>query len=381
MTPPDFARELGARLGQRVRGRADAAPVGLLPPAQPRPPARRALPRRRRDAPGRRHPRRAARRRGDRRARRRRPPGRAARAGGERAHERHREPAARGRGARHDRAASRARSRSPAGCCRATCATTSTSSTSSSARSTTSSTSGDPDAADARRRRGGLGDGRPGPAPRARSTCSRTSPPATRCPAARCATSARACGGDLDGPPVRTEAELDRYCYRVAGTVGIVMAAMLGTRDARAPSRPPPRSGWPCSARTSCATSTRTARRAASTSRARPSTRFGGRRCPGAREALLRDQIARPTRSTSEGVAGIALLRRGRCAVARGGRMYREILRQIEREGYGARPGRAVGAAAPQALGRGHPRVRDLTVTGSVCPGARVLGASSGAGD
>ena len=39
MTPPDFARELGAVRGQRVRGRADAAPVGLLPRAQPRPPA------------------------------------------------------------------------------------------------------------------------------------------------------------------------------------------------------------------------------------------------------------------------------------------------------------------------------------------------------
>ena len=54
--------------------------------------------------------------------------------------------------------------------------------------------------------------------------------------------------------------------------------------------------------------------------------------------------------------------------------MYREILRQIERDGYGARPGRA---AVPRrrklwvAATRGF---SDLTVTGSVCPGARVLG-------
>jgi 15-cis-phytoene synthase len=35
-------------------------------------------------------------------------------------------------------------------------------------------------------------------------------------------------------------------------------------------------------------------------------------------------------------------LRHGGRAVAAAGAMYREILRQIEREGYGARPGRAV---------------------------------------
>ena len=48
------------------------------------------------------------------------------------------------------------------------------------------------------------------------------------------------------------------------------------------------------------------------------------------------------------------LLRNGRAAVARRGGMYREILRQIEREGYGARPGRAVVRAAAQA--RSSPR-------------------------
>ena len=36
------------------------------------------------------------------------------------------------------------------------------------------------------------------------------------------------------------------------------------------------------------------------------------------------------------------MLLRGRRAVAAAGGMYREILRQIEREGYGAQPGRAV---------------------------------------
>ena len=42
----------------------------------------------------------------------------------------------------------------------------------------------------------------------------------------------------------------------------------------------------------------------------------------------------------SRGVAAAA--RAGGRAIAAAAAMYREILRQIEREGYGARPGRAV---------------------------------------
>jgi 15-cis-phytoene synthase len=41
-------------------------------------------------------------------------------------------------------------------------------------------------------------------------------------------------------------------------------------------------------------------------------------------------------------MAGIPMLRRGRVAIRAAASMYREILRQIERDGYGAHPGRAV---------------------------------------
>ena len=68
--------------------------------------------------------------------------------------------------------------------------------------------------------------------------------------------------------------------------------------------------------------------------------RFGGLR-PGAREGLLRDQIARADALYERGCAGCPA-RQGRPAVAAAAAMYREILRQIERDGYGARPGRAV---------------------------------------
>ncbi len=39
---------------------------------------------------------------------------------------------------------------------------------------------------------------------------------------------------DLDGVEYRSWAQLDLYCYRVAGTVGELMAPVLGCRDARA---------------------------------------------------------------------------------------------------------------------------------------------------
>ena len=39
---------------------------------------------------------------------------------------------------------------------------------------------------------------------------------------------------DLAGPAIATDEELDRYCYQVAGTVGRLMAAILGVRDGRA---------------------------------------------------------------------------------------------------------------------------------------------------
>jgi phytoene synthase len=145
---------------------------------------------------------------------------------------------------------------------------------------------------------------------------------------------------DLARGTNQSEADVDVYCYRVAGTVGVVMAAVLGTRDPRAEAR------------------------AAALGRAMQRTnilrdidedlahgriylaeqtleRFGGLEC-GRREALLRDQIARADAEYERGLAGVASLVHGRRAVAASAAMYREILRQIERDGYGCLPGRAV---------------------------------------
>ena len=153
---------------------------------------------------------------------------------------------------------------------------------------------------------------------------------------------------DLEGAPIVTEDELDAYCHRVAGTVGIVMAAILGTTtpgaDAHAAAL------GQAMQRTNILRDIDEDAAHGRVYLARETLdRFGGRLDPGGREALLRDQIARADALYRMGFAGIPLLRRGRYAIAAAGGMYREILRQIEREGYGARPGRAV-VSGPRKL-------------------------------
>ncbi len=147
---------------------------------------------------------------------------------------------------------------------------------------------------------------------------------------------------DLAGAPVATEAGLDRYCYRVAGTVGVVMAEVLGVSDRGA--------ALPAAAALGMAMQRTNILRDIDEDLANervylPTETIARSGCtlePGCREALLRDQIARADALYEDGVAGVPLLLCGRRAITAAAAMYREILRQIEREGYGAQPGRAV---------------------------------------
>ncbi|HEV2775720.1 MAG TPA: phytoene/squalene synthase family protein [Solirubrobacteraceae bacterium] len=147
---------------------------------------------------------------------------------------------------------------------------------------------------------------------------------------------------DLAGTPITDEAELDRYCYRVAGTVGVVMAHVLGMHDSER--------ALPAAAALGMAMQRTNILRdidedlSAGRVYVAQSTleRFGGSLQAGRREALLRDQIARADALYERGCAGIELLARGQRAITAAAAMYREILRQIEREGYGAQGGRAV---------------------------------------
>jgi phytoene synthase len=146
---------------------------------------------------------------------------------------------------------------------------------------------------------------------------------------------------DLAGTPVLTEEALEVYCYRVAGTVGIVMSALLGTRPG-VDARPSAAALGKAMQRTNILRDIDEDLAAGRIYLAQETvSRFGSLE-PGKRAELLRDQIARADALYDEGIAGIPLLLSGRRAIRAAAFMYREILRQIEREGYGARPGRVV---------------------------------------
>lgn len=146
---------------------------------------------------------------------------------------------------------------------------------------------------------------------------------------------------DLAGTPIVTEEELELYCYRVAGTVGVTMAAILGTREG-VDALPAAAALGKAMQRTNILRDIDEDLENGRIYLARETvTRFGSLE-PGAREALMRDQIARADALYDEGIAGIDHLLTGRRAIRAAAHMYREILRQIEREGYGRRAGRVV---------------------------------------
>jgi phytoene synthase len=164
-----------------------------------------------------------------------------------------------------------------------------------------------------------------------------------RKPLPRAAFAAFAAGmrSDLAGLPPATEADVDEYCYRVAGTVGEVMAAVLGTRDPEA-ARPAAVALGMAMQRTNILRDIDEDAAAGRLYVAQETVLRFGPPEPGARGALVRDQIARADALYDAGLAGVGQLLHGRAAVRAAAWMYREILRQIERDGYGARRGRAV---------------------------------------
>jgi 15-cis-phytoene synthase len=146
---------------------------------------------------------------------------------------------------------------------------------------------------------------------------------------------------DLEGRPIDTEEELEVYCYRVAGTVGVTMTALLGARD-EAAALPAAAALGKAMQRTNILRDIDEDLAAGRIYLPRETIDRFGSLAPGRRAALLRDQIARADALYDEGIAGIDLLLSGRRAIRAAAHMYREILRQIEREGYGERSGRVV---------------------------------------
>ncbi|HET9075245.1 MAG TPA: phytoene/squalene synthase family protein [Solirubrobacteraceae bacterium] len=146
---------------------------------------------------------------------------------------------------------------------------------------------------------------------------------------------------DLDWRGCADERELDRYCYRVAGTVGLVMSALLGCED-------PDAAG--------CAVALGMAMQRTNILRdidedlrrgrvyisAEALARHGGSLSAGERSALMNDQITRADDLYRDGLAGVRTLAVGQLAVRFAAAMYREILREIERRDRAGLGGRAV---------------------------------------
>ena len=168
---------------------------------------------------------------------------------------------------------------------------------------------------------------------------------------------------DLAGPQIETDQDAAHYCYQVAGTVGRLMASMLGVapshereadRAARALGSAMQRTNILRDIDEDLANG-RVYLSAASL-RAHnidPAAASGSTSLRDAdRGELLRDEIARADTEYDEGLNGIRYLTHGGRSIRAAALLYREILRQIERDGYGARrPHRpVVGRARKAAL-------------------------------
>jgi phytoene synthase len=143
---------------------------------------------------------------------------------------------------------------------------------------------------------------------------------------------------DVARASIDTEEELERYCQRAGGSVGSMLAALLGTTRQEGIAR--------------MATLGRAMQRTnilrdidedAAHGRCYIATatieRFGTP-VPGKRAELMCEQIARADALYEQGLAATGMLVAGRRAMALSAALYREILRQIERDGYGRVPGR-----------------------------------------
>jgi phytoene synthase len=168
--------------------------------------------------------------------------------------------------------------------------------------------------------------------------------------------------GDLAGPHIQTDADLDLYCYQVAGTVGRLMAALLGVRrDDGAQADRAARALGAAMQRTNILRDVdedlangRLYLSAEALQRAGldPAATSGPTSLrDGDRQKLYRAEIARADADYEAGIKGIRHLQNGGRSIRVAAHLYREILRVIERDGFGVRrPHRPVVGRARKAV-------------------------------
>jgi phytoene synthase len=143
---------------------------------------------------------------------------------------------------------------------------------------------------------------------------------------------------DLAEATIETEEDLELYCQRVGGSIGFVLTSMLGSPDPRCAQMMADLGR--AFQRTNILRDIDEDRVHGRVYLARSTIERFGEPSPGSREPLLRDQIGRADRLYEQGLRAIPMLSRGRRAMALSTALYREILREIEREGYGRECGR-----------------------------------------
>jgi phytoene synthase len=148
------------------------------------------------------------------------------------------------------------------------------------------------------------------------------------------------CGGmrhDLAAARIETDADLTLYCEQAGGAVGVMLSCLLGTTHP---------DGEHSMALLGTAMQHTNILRDIDEDRAHGRTyipqstiaRFGAP-LPGAREQLLRHEIERADAMFEQARDASRLLVHGQRAMALSAALYREILRQIERDGYGRKEG------------------------------------------
>ncbi len=145
---------------------------------------------------------------------------------------------------------------------------------------------------------------------------------------------------DLAETPIATEDDLERYCQYVGSSIGEVVACLLGTSSPEAQHKIAMLGR--AFQRTNILRDIDEDHAHGRLYLAATTIERFGPPIPGAREDLLRDQIARADQLYEDGLGAIPHFVRGQRAMAVSVALYREILRQIERDGYGRRPGRVV---------------------------------------
>jgi 15-cis-phytoene synthase len=142
---------------------------------------------------------------------------------------------------------------------------------------------------------------------------------------------------DLGRHAFQTENELDEYCYGVAGTVGRMMAAILGARHPDADGAA--RSLGIAMQRTNILRDVDEDLRGGRIYVPEETLRMAGvgDLAQDDRSRLLRIEVSIAEWWYDRGLAGLVHLPHGRLAVRTAARLYREILAQLARDGWGRR--------------------------------------------